>query len=31
LAAARFRDCALVDEYKAGGSDEERFVQVIEA
>jgi hypothetical protein len=30
LDAARFRNCMDVDEYKAGGSDEAGFVQVIE-
>jgi hypothetical protein len=30
LDTPRFRDCALVDEYKGGGSDDAGFVQVIE-
>jgi hypothetical protein len=30
LDTPRFRDCSLVDEYKAGGSDEAGFVQVIQ-
>lgn len=31
LEVPRFRDCTLVDEYKAGGSDDAGFVQVIES